>query len=286
MNFTNLNIHFTELQKNTSFNLVQQEMQKEKFFIGRLSGNETRFCGLFINNKNITKDLYQNMLFGAGIQFKTMDDLSQYVNMYNTSVQNTSLLGIWDGGMYNQAKEYYDYLNNIKLNKICAHGLEPYYFMNDPTYKSIPHKKILIITSHKKTTLSQLSHLDKLYNKPIFNNAEFYIYKPVQQNAGSHDANSWRVHYNSMKQDLVDIKKNFNFDIALVSAGGFGMLLCNYIYTELNTSTIYVGGALQLFFGIIGKRWINNNNINEFWVKPLTEDKPLNTMLCEGSCYW
>jgi hypothetical protein len=285
MNFTNLNIHFTESQKITSFNLVQQELQKEKFFIGRLSGNETRLCGLFINNKNITKDLYQYMLFGAGIQFKTIDDELQYVNMYNISVQNTSLLGIWDGVMYNQAKDYYDYLNNIKLNKICAHGLEPYNFMNDPTYKSIPHKKILIITSHKQTTLSQLSQLDKLYNKPIFNNAEFYIYKPAQQNAGSHDENSWQVHYNNMKQELDDIKKTFNFDIALVSAGGFGMLLCNYIYTELNTSTIYVGGALQLFFGIIGKRWINNN-INEFWVKPVTEDKPLNTMLCEGSCYW
>jgi len=284
MNFTNLNIPFTESQKITSFNLVQQEMQKEKFCIGRLSGNETRLCGLFINNKIITNELYQNMLFGAGIQFKKMEDIAQYVNMYNTSVKNTTLLGIWDGGMYTQAKDYYEYLNT-SLNKICAHGLEPYYFMNEPNYKTIPHKKILIITSHKETTISQLPHLDKLYNKPIFNNAEFYIYKPAQQNAGSNDANSWRVHFNRMKQELADIKKMFNFDIALVSAGGFGMLLCDYIYTELNTSTIYVGGALQLFFGIMGKRWLNNN-INDYWVKPLLIDKPLNTMLCEGSCYW
>ena len=285
MNFTNLNIPFNESQKSISFNLVQTEIKKEKFFIGRLSGNETRLCGLFINNKNITTDLYQNMLFGAGIQFKTVDDLTQYVKMYNTSVKNTTLIGIWDGGMYKQAKEYYDYLNNIKLNKICAHGLEPYYFMDEPTYKCIPHKKILIITSHKETTLSQLPNLDKIYNKPIFDNAEFYIYKPAQQNAGSHDTNSWQFHYNNMKQELADIKKTFNFDIALVSAGGFGMPLCNYIYTELNTSTIYVGGALQLFFGIMGKRWANNN-MNSFWVKTLMVDKPLNTHLCEGSCYW
>ena len=83
MNFTNLNIPFNESQKSISFNLVQTEIKKEKFFIGRLSGNETRLCGLFINNKNITTDLYQNMLFGAGIQFKTVDDLTQYVKMYN-----------------------------------------------------------------------------------------------------------------------------------------------------------------------------------------------------------
>ena len=277
---------FTESHKIMSFNLVQTEMQKKKFFIGRLSGNETRLCGLIINNKKITNDLYKNMLYGAGILFKNKDDLNQYVNIYNTSVKNTTLLGVWDGGMYNQAKEYYDFLNKIPTNKICAHGLEPYYFMNEPTYKCIPHKKILIITSHKETTLGQLSKLDKIHNKPIFENAEFYIYKPAQQNAGSHDSNSWLFHYNNMKRELADIKKTFDFDIALVSAGGFGMPLCNYIYTELNTSTIYVGGALQIFFGIIGARWLNNVHRNEYWVKTLTIDRPLNTMLCEGGCYW
>ena len=101
---------FTESHKIMSFNLVQTEMQKKKFFIGRLSGNETRLCGLIINNKKITNDLYKNMLYGAGILFKNKDDLNQYVNIYNTSVKNTTLLGVWDGEMYTQAKEYYDFL--------------------------------------------------------------------------------------------------------------------------------------------------------------------------------
>jgi hypothetical protein len=279
-------MNFTEQQKLGSFKLVQTELKKKKFFIGRLSGNETSLCGLLINNKTFTNDMHQQMLYSAGIQFKSKDDVIQYVNMYNISVKNTTLLGVWDGEMYNQAKEYYEFLNNMKLNKICAHGLEPYYFMNDPTYKAIPHKKILVITSHKETTLGQLSKLDKIHNKPIFDNAEFYIYKPAQQNAGSHDSNSWMFHYNNMKNELADIKKTFDFDIALVSAGGFGMLLCNYIYTELNTSTIYVGGALQLFFGIMGARWINVIGANEYWVKPLIVDRPLHTMLCEDGCYW
>jgi hypothetical protein len=279
-------MNFSSTEKIMSFKLVQNELQKKKFFIGRLSGNETSLCGLMINNRQFTNEMYQQMLYSAGIQFKSKEDVFEYVNMYNASVKNTTLLGVWDGEMYSQAKEYYDFLNNMKLNKICAHGLEPYYFMNEPTYKAIPHKKILVITSHKETTLGQLSKLDKIHNKPIFENAEFYIYKPAQQNAGSHDSNTWLFHYNNMKTELADIKKTFDFDIALVSAGGFGMLLCNYIYTELNTSTIYVGGALQLFFGIIGARWVNVIGMNEHWVKPLTVDRPLNAMLCEGGCYW
>jgi hypothetical protein len=277
---------FTESQKLESFKLVQTELQKTKFFIGRLSGNETALCGLLLNNKTFTNEMHKKMLYSAGIQFKSKDDIIKYVNMYNASVENTTLLGVWDGQMYTQAKEYYKILNNMKLTKICANGIETYYFMNQPTYKAMPHKKILVITSHKETTLGQLSKLDKIHKKTIFENAEFYIYKPAQQNAGSHDSNSWLFHYNNMKNELADIKKAFDFDIALVSAGGFGMLLCNYIYTELNTSTMYVGGPLQLFFGIMGARWMNVIATNEHWVKPLTIDRPINAMLCERGCYW
>ena len=58
-----------------------------------------------------------------------------------------------------------------------------------------------------------------------------------------------------MKKDLTDINKAFDFDIALVSCGGFGMLVSDFIFTTLNKSAIYVGGSLQLYFGIIGNRW-------------------------------
>ena len=38
-----------------------------------------------------------------------------------------------------------------------------------------------------------------------------------------------------------NIKNNdFDFDIALVSAGGFGMILSEFIYSELNSSVMYI----------------------------------------------
>ena len=33
--------------------------------------------------------------------------------------------------------------------------------------------------------------------------------------------------------------------------------MCNFIKTKLNKSAIYIGGGLQLLFGIMGKRWEN-----------------------------
>ena len=93
-----------------------------------------------------------------------------------------------------------------------------------------------------------------------------------------------------MTSDLLKIKDEFNYDLALVSAGGFGMLLSNFIYNKTNSNVIYVGGALQLYFGIMGKRWTNNVDIkkyiNDNWIYPLVDDKPININRCEGGCYW
>jgi len=285
------NTNFTNEEKVQSFYLLQKEINKDKFFIGRLSGNEPLLSGCIINNINIPDWLYNNMLFVAGIKFNNINDVKKYKTLYINSILNTTLLGIWDNNMFKQSKMVLDHINDKNKKYICAHALEPYYYMNDPNYnfnELIKNKKLLIITSHKETTNMQLNKLDQLFNKPIFNNNEFYIYKPSQQNGGSHDNNSWEYHYNLMITDITKIKKEFNFDIALVSAGGFGMLISDFIYKNTNSNVIYVGGALQLFFGIMGKRWENSNEIkkNNNWVYPIDTDKPKNINTCENGCYW
>lgn len=285
LNLNNSNI-FTKEQKEKSFLLLQENM-KGRFFIGRLSGNETRLSGLVLSNNmnNIDNMLIQNMLYVAGIQFKTKEDIISYVDLYNKSVKNTTLLGVWDGSMFSQCKPYYDIIKTWPIKQICAHAVEPFYFMDMPEYDfpSLMNKKVLIITSHYETTKSQLNK--RVFNKPIFHeNTQYYIYKPPQQNGGNHDNNSWKFHLEKMKNDIIKIKETFNFDVALVSCGGFGMIISDFIYSN-NSNVIYVGGALQLFFGIIGSRW-KNMITNSQWTRPFKEDMPKNPELCENSCYW
>ena len=301
MEFNNLNENFTQEQKYESFQILQKyilnkQENNEKFFIGRLSGNETRLTGLVIKNKQIDKYLLYNMLFVAGIQFLNFEDINKYIKLYDNSIKNCNLLGIWSNSMYTQALDYYDIIDKLypeKL-KICSQGLEPFYFMNKEDYKFnniFTNKKVLIITSHYDTTLDQIKNHNKIYPKNIFDNTtEFKIYKSPQQNGGNNDKNSWEYHFNIIKSDLKKIKEEFNFDIALVSCGGFGMITSNYIYEELNLSVMYIGGGLQLFFVIFGNRWDSNQCIldykNEYWTRPLDSDKPPKTELCETSCYW
>lgn len=305
MEFTDLTKPFTEKQKIESFlylqNYMLEQNKKDKpFFIGRLSGNEPNLCGKVLTKTNIDNRLLHEMLTTAGIQMKSTDDIKHYVKLYTTSCKNCDILAIWSGGMYSQAKPYYEFLDKMypTQQRICAQSLEPFYFVDHQKYKFndiFKNKKVLIITSHKETTKKQLEKHSTIFNKPIFDETtDFHIYKPVQQNGGNHDTNSWIFHFDKMKNDLFELNKTFNFDIALVSCGGFGMILSDYIYSELNKSTMYVGGALQLYFGIIGNRWKTNPNVsklfNEKWCNVLDQDKPStlssNPMLCENSCYW
>ena len=303
MEFTDLTKPFTILEKINSFLYLQSYMfdkfkKNEKFFIGRLSGNEPNLCGKVLSNTKIPIGLVREMLFAAGIHFLSNDDISQYVQLYNKSCNSCDILSVWSGGMYSQAKPYYDFLKRTQPSKkrICSQALEPYYFTDHLDYKFndiFKNKKVLIITSHKETTLSQLKRHSSIFNKPLFHETtEFHVYKPTQQNGGNHDDKSWKYHLESMKRDITSINETFDFDIALTSCGGFGMILSDFIYSDLNKSSMYVGGALQLYFGIIGNRWrthpIISKLITEKWVSVLETDKPpaLNPRLCENSCYW
>lgn len=305
MNFPDLTKRFTNEQNIKSFLYLQKYMlektsKNEPFFIGRLSGNEPNLCGRILTNQLIHNGLVNEMLTTAGIQMISSDDVKQYAKLYNTSCKNSNILAVWSGGMYIQTKTYCDFLHKSypHQKRIGAQAVEPFYFVDHPDYHFndvFKNKKVLIITSHKETTIKQLNKHATIFNKPIFDEStEFHVYKPPQQNGGNHDSNGWTIHFDKMKNDLEKLKKIFDFDIALVSCGGFGMLISDYIYSELKSSVMYVGGGLQLYFGIMGNRWKTHptvsNLVNLNWTSVLEQDKPptlaSNPQLCENSCYW
>lgn len=285
---------FTEKQKQDSFLAMQEYMLNEKFFIGRVSVNEANLSGAILNGSNIPNWLFYQMLHGAGIQFKTQESVNAYVKLYSNACCSCPMIGVWDQKLYLETKPFYEILKNAPQKQICAYSLEPYYFMDHPQYhfdNAFKNKKVLIITSHSQTTEEQLKKAVPFFHKPMFHSTtQFSVYKPAQQNGGNHDENSWEFHFQKMKDELKELKKRFDYDIVLVSCGGFGMILSHYLYEELNTSVIYAGGALQLFFGIIGNRWRSNSTVlhafNQNWSYVKEGDKPKNPHLCENSCYW
>ena len=106
--------------------------------------------------------------------------------------------------------------------------------------------------------------------------AELLTMKPPV--GGSSDATRgarWQIHLEFAQQQLSNLAPHF--DVALVAAGAWGPLLQRFLKQDLRKSSIYVGGALQLHFGIWGGRYIDLAEVRavasmEHWTWPQDDE--------------
>lgn len=234
----------------------------------------------------------------AGILITNNDSLDVFVDSNIEAYLNSHAVFIWEGNIGKHFEFCLHYLQQRKsdIPLLTAHSLEPYYFFNVPNYRNINpyrNKTILVIASHIDSIKSQIQSENYLkcfapYN--IFENCQFKFVRPPQTLAGNHGNKDWQL---NLPDFIRDIKDAGYFDLALVSCGGYGTPVTDYIYKKFNKTSIYIGGPLQLFFGVMGNRWRDNETImrycrgnTKYWINPLTSDTPRNAHSVEGACYW
>lgn len=275
-------------------NLYIKEIIKQNrlFFIGRIAGCELKVASCYQNGNlfdivNELRELENN----AGIYIKNNDSLAEYTKRLINAYDNCTIIAEWeqDGKVFSHTGVGQEYITKRtpKIPKIDARSLEPYYF-KDNWMTELKNKKILIIHPFSKTFQKQVSNLKNIFpNMNWFEDCKFIFVNPPLTLAGNHENKDWQEHLYPFLESLREIN---NFDLALVAAGGYGMLISDYIFKDLGKSVMYIGGALQLFFGVIGKRWFDNQEImklvNDEWVRPDKNDKPNNFTRVEKGCYW
>ena len=130
-----------------------------------------------------------------------------------------------------------------------------FHFVNTtPWTHALRGKKLLIISPFVESIREKIDEREKIYGIDLFPECEFTFLKPPQTQ-GSEDSELFTVELEKFKNNVEDILKKDGFDIALCSCGGYGNLICDFIYS-LGKSSIYIGGVLQMYFGIYGERWI------------------------------
>lgn len=262
------------------------------FFIGRIAGIELKIAHSIQYRRPIDmlheiEELENN----AGIHIKDFESLYTYTAALLASYDHCTAIAEWEttgevfaitGDGQKLVKE-----RTPTIPKIMAQSLEPYY-VKDSWMPALRGKKILIIHPFAKTIQQQLQNLSQIYpNREWFPECTITCLAPPLTLARNHQNKDWKVH---LDEFLVKVAEQTEIDIALVAAGGYGMLISDYLYTKMNKSVMYIGGALQLFFGIIGKRWFTNKEImalmNDEWMRPVAADKPANFSKVEKGCYW
>lgn len=153
--------------------------------------------------------------------------------------------------------------------------------------QSLKGKKVLVIHPFAKTIREQYEkNRSRLFGEysdyvlPEF--ASLQVIQAVQTIAGNRAGfETWFDALEYMEREI----DKCDFDVALIGCGAYGFPLAAYC-KKIGKQGIHIGGPLQLYFGIKGKRWENYGFYNEYWVNPDESEKPKNLEKVEGGCYW
>jgi len=190
------------------------------------------------------------------------------------------ILGTW------RKEEYYVRDRIRKAVKIRLKDIEPYRHPR-PWTTVLEGKKVLVVHPFADTIMSQYQRRSLLFeNKDVLPAFDLVTIQAVQSIAGTKtEFETWFDALDHMKNQI----DATNFDIALIGCGAYGFPLAAHV-KRIGKKAVHVGGALQLMFGIMGKRWESNEDIvrlkNEYWVYPSLQESPKNKDIVEGGCYW
>jgi hypothetical protein len=106
------------------------------------------------------------------------------------------------------------------------------------------------------------------------------------------DSTEWPAGINNWDEAanyIVEGVKASGATVALIGCGGLGMIIGGRL-KRLGISVVVMGGAVQVLFGIKGRRWETHDIISKFWgpswVWPSYSETPRGSLKIEGGCYW
>ena len=280
--------------------IIKKLQSNKKFLISRMgAGAETNvvyLCTIHGIDKIYTEQFYKlfiQLSIENGIYNLTKNSLSRYVKLYKETIEKSDSLAVFINLMVTQQKYF---VENNKLETLYSRVLEPFYCCKDnikPWSHYLLGKKVLIVNPFVDSFQQQLKNNFQIFKDPekkvFLDEQEFVFYKTYNTSAGNALHENWEKTYDMMCDDI----SKLDFDIALLGCGGYGLPLSNYIHEKLDKSVIYIGGGLQLLFGVMGARWENipmwkdiiKENQTKF-IRPSKEEQIENKERVEGGCFW
>jgi len=282
--------------------LIIKLLKKNKpFIITRLGiGTETNMCYHYLKHNKLDDTQRYGLANNAGIYNTTKNDdcIKRYCELYAKAIEKSAALAVWNTDLNNMKVKQDYFVDKYKIDTISAMVLEPFYSIDkniDVWSHYLKDKTVLVIHPFVDSFQKQFKNNFTFYeqnDKYIWHpKQKFIYYKTYNTAAGNNLHRDWEETYNLMCEDI----KKLDFDVALLGCGGYGHPLCNFIYEEMNKSAIYIGGALQILFGVIGKRWEDNKEVSDILKKNKTLPKMIrashnevlkNNKKIEEGCYW
>lgn len=224
--------------------------------------------------------LVANLMISSGFFPRDPNLLEYFASMHLEDViPEIDILGCWN---VDGESEMIRKFNPVQVQ---LKDLEPYFHDNPWTLK-LAGKKVCVVHPFADQIESQYQKREVLFESellPIFELTTLKAHQTLANNTAGFS--SWFEALEDMKYKLSEI----NFEVAIIGAGAYGMPLAAYV-KHLGKQAIHLGGATQILFGIMGKRWDDHPVIsklyNSNWVRPSSSNIPEGANQVEDSCYW
>lgn len=184
------------------------------------------------------------------------------------------------------------------LDKIPLVYLEPWW-AERPWTRILAGKRVLVVHPFARQIEAQYAQVrERLFSNPDVLPPFTLLTLPAVQSIGG-EANGfadWFEALESMEKAMDAIQ----YDVALLGCGAYGFPLAAHA-KRTGHQAVHMGGALQLLFGIKGRRWEDPQYgvrewglpegyyprlFNEYWIRPGEQGRPRSAEAVENACYW
>lgn len=225
-------------------------------------------------------NLFRSASNNAGIFPPNPDTLSKFSELMLSDVVQLDILGSW------RLEEKFLADKLSRVIRVSLEDIEPFYH-SDPWSEALADKTVLVVHPFSESIQLQYDKRKLLFqNKRILPDFHLKTIKAVQSIAHNRTGfKDWFEAFEYMKNEIT----NMDFDIAIIGCGAYGFPLSAHV-KRMGKKAVHLGGAAQLLFGIIGKRWETREYysklVNEHWVRPNQNETPPGFDKVESGCYW
>ena len=221
----------------------------------------------------------------AGFFSNTSENLSKFAQMM---IQDTPLVDILAAWRYEEKILEKELSNAYKIE---LEYLTPFW-CSTPWTRALEGKKVLVVHPFSETIKKQYKKRELIHkNSSILPSFQLKTIKAIQSIGGKDISDKFKDWFDALEYMKSEINK-IDYDICIIGCGAYGFPLAAHVKRN-GKKAIHMGGATQLLFGIRGQRWENyiehfdyNQFMNDYWVRPSSEETPQQSKNVEGGCYW
>lgn len=291
----------------SSISALFKASRDQPFFVGRNGTIEVETVFFWITHrKKLTPEPYmdhirQQIVMNAGIFPAEDESIDRWCEAYVKALASLDGLAAgWYKPLEGVEAAILNMYTKTPTFRCPLRSLEPYYV--HPSKRWTQHlagKRVAVVSSFATTIEKQLksgaaakvwtADCSGMISDPTI---EWSFVRTGYSPHLAGDRAGWPAAIRTWEQAVdyvVEEVVKSGAEIALIGCGGLGMVIGGRL-REKGISAMLLGGAVQVLFGIKGRRWAKHDIIslywNDAWVWPADEETPRGATLVERGCYW